>query len=343
VNRRGFLKLAAALSAGGLADRLPAASPQVAVPGPPGVAAGKEKPRARVVLVRARERAEGMRRALALLAPAPWKGKSFLVKPNLNSADPFPGSTHPDTLAALLRELRRGGAERLAVGDRSGMGVTGAVMEEKGILRMARELQFEALAFDDLPAREWVRQEVPGSHWSRGFALPRPALAADALVQTCCLKTHRFGGHFTLSLKNSVGLVAKRIPGDPHDYMQELHASPEQRRMIAEVNAAYRVEWVVMDGLEAFADGGPEEGRRVAPGVFLASLDRVALDAVGVAILRHHGTNATVRRGRVFEQEQIARAAELGVGVASADLIEIATGDAESAEYARPIRELLLA
>jgi len=35
-------------------------------------------------------------------------------------------------------------------------------------------------------------------------------LEAEKVVQTCCLKTHRFGGHFTLSLKNSVGLVAKK-------------------------------------------------------------------------------------------------------------------------------------
>jgi uncharacterized protein (DUF362 family) len=296
-----------------------------------------------VALVRARDRADGVRRAMDLLAPPAVKGKSLLVKPNLNSADQFPGSTHEDTLAALLKALKAGGAARLAVGDRSGMGVTRAVMEEKGIFRMAKELGFEAVPFDDLPAREWVRQEVPGSHWSRGFALPRPALSADGVVQTCCLKTHRFGGHFTLSLKNSVGLVAKRIPGDPHDYMQELHGSPDQRRMIAEVNAAYRVEWVLLDALEAFADGGPESGRSVAPGVFLASADRVAIDAVGVAILRHHGTNRTVSRGPVFDQEQIARAAELGVGVASADRIEIATADAESAEYAKRIRQILLA
>ena len=52
---------------------------------------------------------------------------------------------------------------------------------------------------------------------------------AGGVVQTCCLKTHRYGGHFTLSLKNSVGLVAKRVPGDAYDFMRELHNSPHQR------------------------------------------------------------------------------------------------------------------
>jgi hypothetical protein len=39
---------------------------------------------------------------------------------------------------------------------------------------------------------------------------------------------------------------------------------------------------------------------------------------VGVALLRSYGTMRDVTEGRIFEQEQIARAAELGVGIASA-------------------------
>jgi hypothetical protein len=43
-----------------------------------------------------------------------------------------------------------------------------------------------------------------------------------------------------------------------------------------------------------------------------------------------------------FEQEQIARAVELGLGVDSADKIELITGDAPSAEYAHQINALLM-
>jgi hypothetical protein len=57
-----------------------------------------------------------------------------------------------------------------------------------------------------------------------------------------------------------------------------------------------------------------------APGsthVVLAGTDRVAIDAIGVAILWLFGTTPEVSRGKVFEQEQIARAVELGLGVTS--------------------------
>ncbi len=307
-----------------------------------GSAEGADAGRARVVVVRPSDRAEGVRAALAALELPSWKGQRLFVKPNCNSADPFPGSTHPDTLVALSRALLAGGAARLALGDRSGMGDTRRVMDEKGFSRIARDLDADLHVFDELPADGWVRQTVPGSHWSHGFALARPALQADAVVQTCCLKTHRYGGHFTLSLKNSIGLVAKRIPGDTHEYMRELHSSAHQRRMIAEVNAAYRPLAVVLDAMEGFADGGPDTGRRIAPGLILASTDRVALDAVGVAVLRQHGTTPEVSRGSIFAQEQLARAAELGIGVGAADRIDlVALGGAR--DEARRIEALLRA
>ena len=53
----------------------------------------------------------------------------------------------------------------------------------------------------------------------------------------------------------------------------------------------------------------------------MAGTDRVAIDAVGVAILRHFGTTAEVSRGSVFEQEQIARALALGLGACRVALL----------------------
>jgi uncharacterized protein (DUF362 family) len=98
------------------------------------------------------------------------------------------------------------------------------------------------------------------------------------------------------------------VPGEGYNYMTELHNSAHQRSMIAEINAAYAPALIVLDGVEAFTSGGPEAGTKVQAGVVLAASDRVALDAVGVAILRHLGTTANVSHGRVFEQDLIARA-----------------------------------
>ncbi len=168
----------------------------------------------KIAFVKTRDRVSGVNRALEIVGAGPFAGKHVFLKPNLNSADPPPGSTHGDTLTTLVRWLRAQGASRLTVGDRSGMGNTREVMKARGIFDLATELGFETVVFDELEASGWVKFPKGDSHWRKGFALARPALEADSIVQTCCLKTHRFGGHFTLSLKNSVGLAAKQIPGE---------------------------------------------------------------------------------------------------------------------------------
>jgi uncharacterized protein (DUF362 family) len=297
---------------------------------------------AQVAFVKTQDRAAGVARALDLLDVAPVKGKNLFLKPNYNSADAAPGSTHNDTLGALVRALQAMGAGRITIGDRSGMGDTRSVMAQKGLFEMADELGFEIVVFDELDADGWEAVNVEGGHWQRGFAVARPVLEADGVVQTCCLKTHRYGGHFTMSLKNSVGLVAQWAPGESYNYMQELHGSPHQRLMIAEINTAYQPDLIVLDGVEAFVEGGPDQGKRVDAQVILAGNDRVAMDAVGVAILRRFGTTPVVGQGPIFQQEQIARAVELGLGVDGPEKIDLITDDLESEAYAGEVRQILL-
>jgi len=89
----------------------------------------------------------------------------------------------------------------------------------------------------------------------------------------------------------------------------------------------------VLDGIEAFVDGGPASGKRAKGNVFIASTDRVAIDAVGVAILKSLGSNGQIMKSKIFEQEQIARAAELGLGASSPSDIEVIPVDDKSREY----------
>jgi uncharacterized protein (DUF362 family) len=306
------------------------------------VTAGKARASASpVFLVRTTDRADGIRRGLTALGLPAVRGKQVVIKPNFNSADEFPASTHLDTLEALVRQFQVGGASAVVVADRSGMGDTRGIMERKGAFSLAGRLGFRAVVLDETPAEGWADERLTGGHWSRGVLFPRLFQEADLLVQTCCLKTHRYGGHFTMSLKNSVGMVAKYSPRDNYNYMGELHGSSYQRQMIAEINQLYRPAMIVLDGLAGFTDGGPESGTLVKPQVMLLGTDRVAVDAVGVAILRMHGGNATVSRGRIFDQEQIARAARLGLGAARPDQIDLVTDDPESRKVADRVQDVL--
>jgi len=89
------------------------------------------------------------------------------------------------------------------------------------------------------------------------------------------------------------------------------------------------------------AKGKLERGTLIKPRFLLASLDRIAIDAVGVALLRLFGTTPELMSGRIFEQEQIAHAARLDVGVNSSEKIELVLLDNYSHKAAGSIRKVL--
>jgi len=292
-----------------------------------------------VYVIKTDDRALGVKELLKYHGTADLSGKKVAIKANYNSSDPFPASTHPDTLGAIVDFLKENGAV-IVLAERSGMGNTKKVLEETGVIELAGKKGFEVVVLDDLKSG-WSRVRPQGSHWKTGFLFPDVFSKAGAVVQTCCLKTHRFGGHFTMSLKNSVGMVARYDPDDGYDYMGELHGSRYQRQMIAEINTAYEPEFVIMDGIEGFSKGGPDTGTLISPGILLASRDRVAVDAAGVALLRIFGTTDEVERGGIFEQEQIARSVELGIGVSAPEDIEIIAINEEAGDICKKIEEKL--
>ena len=291
-----------------------------------------------VALVKTEDRKYGVDTSLNALKINPVKGKDVLIKPNFNTADITPGSTHNDTLAALVEKLWAMGAKSVSLGERS-YPPTREVMEQKRILPLLEKLNVKVIDFDTLNEKDWIAFKPKGTHWSKGFRIARPIVESECLVSTCCLKTHQYGGVFTLSLKLHVGVVPTSRHG--YEYMGELHSSPHQRKLIAEINEPFKPALIVLDGVDAFVDGGPATGKRAKGEVFLASTDRVAIDAVGVALLKHLGSNDRIMGKKIFEQEQIARAAELGLGASSPSAIEVIPVNEQSQTYRDRVVEIL--
>lgn len=294
-----------------------------------------------VFLIKTSDRNDGINNLIDQFNLDDFAGKNVALKANFNSADPFPASTHLETLEAIVNRLNEANIGNLILAERSGMGNTRRVLEQIGVFKLAEKLDFDVVVLDEEDKNSWIKIDRNGTHWLKGFYISQIFKNADRVVQTCCLKTHRFGGHFTLSLKNSVGLVAKKVPGGIYNYMAELHMSPYQRLMIAEINRFYNADLVFMDAINAFVTKGPERGDTVTPNLLFAGNDRVAIDAVGIAILRSYGATKDVMKGRIFELEQIKRAAELNVGIKSADWIKITPLNHESHEDAEKIEKIL--
>ena len=185
VNRREFIKYAGI--AGG--------TMLLGFHGGVAMSRGKKSP---VSIVRTENRLTGVNISIDALKYNPVKGKNVLIKPNFNTADPVPGSSHNDTLVALVEKIWEMGAKSIRIGERS-YPLTQRVMEDKGIIPHLNARDVEILNFDELNEKDWVQVDVDGSHWKKGFRVARPILEADCLVSTCCLKTHQYGGVFTMS------------------------------------------------------------------------------------------------------------------------------------------------
>ena len=71
----------------------------------------------KVSIVRTQNRTEGVKKAIDLLKSNPFQGKAVVLKPNFNSADPTPGSTHIDTLRSLISNIKEMGATRITLAE----------------------------------------------------------------------------------------------------------------------------------------------------------------------------------------------------------------------------------
>lgn len=113
------------------------------------------------------------------------------------------------------------------------------------------------------------------------------------------------------------------------------------RKMIAEINMPFKTDVIVLDGIEAFVDGGPMTGKRAKGNIFLVSTDRVALDAAALAVLKGLGNNEAIMGPKIFEQEQISRTVELGLGASSPSEIDLVPGGEKSKAYCARLAEVL--
>ncbi|MFX0011785.1 MAG: DUF362 domain-containing protein [Candidatus Hermodarchaeota archaeon] len=288
----------------------------------------------KVAVVSTNDRVYGVNKTLELLDINPVKGKNVIFKPNFNTADPPPASSSMETVKQLILKLKEMGAESITIAERAGPAKTSEVFKKLGVDRLAEEMNVNLIDLTRIPNEDYVLKNPESNHWNNGFLFAKIYDGAECIVETCCLKTHMYGGHFTMSLKNAVGTVNKKN-------MSELHASKHQREMIAEINCAYKPDLIIMDGVIVFVDRGPMEGTRVEANVFVAGTDKIAIDVVGVAILRTLGTTPEVTNGPIFEQDQIKRAIELDLGIKTPNDIEFLTDSEESETLVLKIKEEL--
>jgi uncharacterized protein (DUF362 family) len=291
-----------------------------------------------VAVARGKSRAESIRLAVELLGgirhvidtPQP-----ILLKPNFNSADPFPASSHPDHLETLLELLREAGCEDIDIGEMGGLLSLPASrnFERWGMTEFQERNGNGVVLFDEAP---WVKGRVPAAHRWGGWIHCQECLlrSGQHIISAPTMKSHGGGPRFSLSLKNGYGFV------HPRDRVRA-HFVPQMAEMIMETNLLYSPSLVVIDGTQCWIAGGPYTGELRDSNVIIAGDDRIAVDVVGASVIRAMGSEL-LRDYPIWSHRQIRRAVELGLGAQGPEEMEIlaedATGSADFPDFMAKIR-----
>jgi uncharacterized protein (DUF362 family) len=274
-----------------------------------------------VALVRSESRAEGIGEAVRLVGGLNLiikgiKGE-ILIKPNCNTDNPFPRNTHPDTVRAIAGSLIAAGfpAERIVLGEISGRfrGLpTRHTLRNIGLEEAAEDLGIRLVCFEE---DEWVTVRPPtSSYWPDGIKIPRRVYEADRVILAPIMRPHS-SATFTISLKLAVGMI---------DAVgrEWLHNEEDHYEKLVELNLAYSADLIVADatriitGLTSVAE----------PGVIIAGSNRVATDAVCVALMKHYGADGVSDRP-VLGHEQLTIAEGLGLGSPKLKDVELRTSN----------------
>jgi uncharacterized protein (DUF362 family) len=73
----------------------------------------------------------------------------------------------------------------------------------------------------------------------------------------------------------------------------------------------------------------------------IGGTDRVAVDAVGLAVLKEIGANEAIMGTPIFQQEQMARAVEVRLGIQGPDEIELVSDGEVGTAYAAKLEQIL--
>ncbi len=273
-----------------------------------------------VSIARGDSMADSVRRAINLAGGLDFikSGESVLIKPNVNSDDPHPGTTNPEVVFEVVNMVREKGAKRIIVADRSNpWWDTLKAMKKVGIYEAAVKGGAEVVVFSK---GDYVKVNPENSyHWPNGFRIPRLVKQVDHIISLPVAKTHIIAD-FTMGIKNWVGL----IPPSDRKYLH-LKKKDYFASMLSEIHLARKPSFLVMDATKVFVSGGPSHGDIARPGLVMATSDLVANDVTGLALLKTLGTIEEIQKKSVWDQPQIKRAVELGLGINSPSEIILKT------------------
>jgi len=200
--------------------------------------------------------------------------KTFLVKPNLVSSEPYPTTTHPEMLDAVLESLS-GRDVVVADGPALDAGSSRKIVERSALKEVCGS---HGVPFINLYETRAKRLTSARGYRFGTFTLP---LEKDIVISLPVLKVHNHC-RMTGALKNQFGYLSRRDRILMHLRMKDIH------KAIAELAVVAKPHLFIVDAVQTLI--GAQEirhGGRVRDlGYMLAGTDPVSLDCFGLQLLQ---------------------------------------------------------
>lgn len=283
--------------------------PKKGTPFPAKMNSFREGEKTRVSIVHGRDVEKMVRTAIDLIGGIEKLdvfGKSILLKPNILNGSPPPTTTNPKVIRAVVKILYESGARRVLVGDMSALMKlpTRKNMDITFIKLMAEEAEAELVPFEE---RGWVSLDLPRGEFLKKVYVSEVLFEVDRIINLPVIKTHR-SATYSIALKNFVG--ATHFRQRPY-FVDRAH----WEEVIAELNLACAPDLHIVDGTRVMVEGGPWKGIARDANLIIATGDRIAADVVGLGVLKHYSELPQIKEVDVWEQRQVKRAMELGLGI----------------------------
>ena len=229
------------------------------------------------------------------------KGDSVFIKPALNSGNPYPATTNPIAIGAMVELLKQKGARRVIVGDMSGIehvklsptGLTGSsrrLMEASGMAQAVQAAGGEIHFFEEAGWDAFYEDAPAGRHWKRGLMMPNILKEVEHIILMPRCSRHVLAGS-TLGLKAAVGYWRTDTRLEYHRDASTLQEKTAEGNTIETLRKKQRLVLSAADKI--LTTFGPDEGHVFQPekGLVIASESVVAHDMVSLAWLLENRRN----------------------------------------------------
>lgn len=229
------------------------------------------------------------------------KGDAVFIKPALNSGNPYPATTNPIAIAAMVELLKQKGAGRVIVGDMCGIehvklspkGLTGSsrcLMEASGMAWAVQAAGGEIHFFEEAGWDAFYEDAPAGRHWKRALMMPNILKEVEHIILMPRCGRHVLAGS-TLGLKAAVGYwrTDTRL-----EYHRDASTFQEKTAEGNTVETLRRKQRLVLSAADKILTTfGPDEGHVFQPenGLVIASESVVAHDMVSLAWLAENRRN----------------------------------------------------